>query len=66
MQYMWLYVQYHDSTTGHVGVSPCFFNADTLLQKRLKSIITRDDWQWLEQKYGFIRIRSIPGWRDLV
>lgn len=36
MQYMWLYVQYHDSST-HVGVSPCFFNAYVLLQKQLRS-----------------------------
>ena len=62
MQYMWLYVQYHDSSTGYVGVSPCSFNGDVLLQKRLKSIITRDDWQWLEEKYGFIRIRSKLRW----
>ena len=62
MQYMWLYVEYHDSSTGYVGVSPCFFNADVLLQKRLKSILNRDDWRWLEERYGFIRIRSKPGW----
>lgn len=53
MQYMWLYVQYHDSLTGHVRVSPCSFNADVLLQKRLKSIVPHGEWQWLEQKYGF-------------
>lgn len=62
MKYMWLYVQYHDLSTGYVGVSPFFFNADALLQKQLKSILNRDDWQWLEEKYGFIRIRSKPGW----
>ena len=59
---MWLYVQYHDLSTGHVGVSPCSFNADVLLQKRLKSILTPDDWQWLEQKYAFLRIRSKSVW----
>ena len=62
MQYMWLYVQYNDSSRGYVGVSPCSFNDDVLLQKGLESIITHDDWQWLEEKYGFIRIRSKPGW----
>ena len=58
MQYMWFYVQYRDSSTGRVGISSRLFNNDALLQKRLKSIITRDEWQWLEQRYGFVRIRS--------
>ena len=62
MQYMWLFVQYLDSTKGHVGVSLDSFNSDVQLQERLESIVPDDDWRWLEQKYGFIHIYSKPGW----
>ena len=63
MQYMWLFVQYHDSSTGHMGVSLHFFNSDVRLQKRLESIVPEDEWQWLEQKYGLkLGTRSKPWW----
>lgn len=50
---LWLSVQYHDLSTGLVGVSPFFFNADVSLQQNLKGLVPRDDWQHLEEKYGF-------------
>lgn len=52
-RYLWLYVQYHDLSTGYVGFSSSFFNANVSLQWQLKSIVPRGDWQWLQEKYGF-------------
>lgn len=53
VRYMWLYVQCHDLSTGYVGVSSSFFNANVSLQRRLESIVPRGDWQWLQKKHGF-------------
>lgn len=66
MQYMWLFVQYHDSSKGHVGVSLHFLNSDVRLQKRLESIIPDDECQWLEQKYGLKLGKSTKPWWHLV
>lgn len=51
--YLWLFVKYDDSTVGYVGVSSFSFNANVSLQQKLKKLVPQNDWEYLEEKYGF-------------
>lgn len=51
--YLWLFVKYNDSSVGYVTVPPLSFNADVSLQAKLKDLIPKDEWGYLQQRYGF-------------
>lgn len=62
-RYLWLYVQYYDSSRGYVRVSSSCFNANVPLQRRLESVVPRGDWKWLQEKHGFkIGMASSKSW----
>ena len=52
-RYLWIFVRYYDSSTGYVGVSSSYFNANVLLQRQLETIVPCGDWKWLQEKHGF-------------